>query len=159
MAATKPIDSMLRCLLVPLRNTELLVPSSAIAEVSPFEEPMPAPLAPDWILGMMLWRGLSIPLLSLDRMMGVEVIGHKRASKIAIFNTINGNPSLPFFAVETQGIPRLFQVSEGALELEQMENSSSDPVLCKVNIDGNHVVIPDLDMLENTLVQQGMRLR
>lgn len=159
MAATNPVSNMVRCLLIPLRNTEMLVPSSAIAEISPYEEPMPAPLAPEWLLGMMMWRGLSIPLLSVDKMMGVDVIGHKRTNKIAVFNTLNGSPSVPFFAVETQGIPRLFQVTEGSLELEETEQSSSGPVLCQVNIEGNHVVIPDLDLLENTLIQQGMRLR
>lgn len=159
MAATNPVNEMVRCLLVPLRKTEMLVPSSAIAEVTAYEEPMPAPLAPDWLLGMMLWRGLSIPLLSIDRLMGVEVVGHKRTNKIAVFNTLNSNPSVPFFAVETQGIPRLFQVTEGSLALEETEQSSLDSVLCTVNIEGNHVVIPDLDMLENKLLQQGMRLR
>ena len=158
MGNTAPSDILIRCLLVPLRTVNLLIPSATIAEITTYEEPLPAPLAPDWIMGMSMWRGLSIPLLSLDSLLGNQDIGRSKNSKIAVFNTLNGNPAVPFFAVETEGIPRIYQVTADTLEVVDREQDQQGPILSRVMIDGVEAIIPDLDALENKLIQQGMRL-
>ncbi len=148
-------EAKVRCLLVPLNKITLIVPNAAVAEVTGYEEPLPTPHAPRWLLGMMLWRGRTIPLISFERMVGHEA--HDSHSRVVVLNTLSGRPELPFVGVSTLGIPRLAQIT-GDMVSEAARDQSTAVVACRVEVDGETAVIPDVDIIEKMLLHLGLRV-
>lgn len=56
--------SSLTGLVVPLADRALLLPNVAVAELIPYRTPPAMAGMPDWFLGQVAWRDLSLPLLS-----------------------------------------------------------------------------------------------
>ena len=61
------------------------------------------------------------------------------------------NLGIPFFAIVTQGIPRLLHVSDGTLSLIEESGDDNKAVACHVVLDGDVAVIPDMDVIEAML--------
>lgn len=155
---TEAVEELaVRCLLLPLRGIKLLVPNTTIAEISGYIQPEMIPHAPEWLQGMVLWRGSSIPLLSYESLLGEQSATPSPHRRIAIFNSLRGNPAVPFFAMETAGIPRLLQVKDGMLQQETEEFEGQAMVLRSVTLGGDRVIIPALDAVEKMLSQLGLK--
>lgn len=142
----------LRCLLLPLRERMLLLPGTAVAEVSLAARVRAASAeGPDWFCGWAEWRGLRVPVLALEPVLGGSAVpadGGQR--RIAVLNTLNGNPALPFVAVAIDGTPRLVQVATGGLGA--CREGRAPGALCRLALSSGEAVIPDLDALEQWLL-------
>lgn len=152
------VDPTVRSLIIPLNGVTLLLPNTAVAEVSNYKMPQPIGDAPAWLLGMMLWRGRSVPLLAFEPFLGRTAgVGgvHARA---AVCNTLNANPVLPFVAILAQGIPRLQELKSGMVESVARGGEGPAVVAARVLVDGREAIIPDLDVLERQLLQMGIRV-
>lgn len=152
------VDPTVRSLIIPLNGVALLLPNTAVAEISDYKVPQPINDAPGWLLGMMLWRGRSIPLLAFEPFLGRTAgVGgvHARA---AVCNTLNANPVLPFVAILAQGIPRLQELKSGMLETVTRGAEGNAVVAARVLVEGREAIIPDLDVLERQLLQKGIRV-
>ncbi len=148
---------MLRCLLLPVQDKTLILPYAAITEVIEFSEPTPIPNAPAWLLGKIDWRGLQIPLMSLDGMINELKSGNKSDTKtsftfkkeqntrIAIFNRIKQYP-FDFLGVVLQGIPRMSRVRKPDLK---DQNKAEIPFIISANLRDTVVHIPDLGLIED----------
>lgn len=148
MSETK--SSAVHSLLLPLREMVLLLPNACVAEIIGYIQPEAVDDAPSWMMGYIHWRGHRLPLVSYEAMSGSEVPPVKGKLRIAVFNSVNDASELPFYAVLTQGIPRLLQASEGVVHaLEQQEPLS----MCssQVQVHGETMLIPDLDEMEHLL--------
>lgn len=136
-------------LLVPMWTTPLLLPDTAMAEVVGFTVPESERNAP-WHLGDIFWRGLRLPLITLEAAMPtVEEIG-KRA-RIGILNSATGNEDIPFMAILINGIPRLQNV--GPDDLSPAENASemAEPprgIAGYARLSETVVALPDMKELE-----------
>ncbi len=147
-----------RSLVIPLNGTTLLLPNTAVAEVSDYKTPQPIADAPAWLLGMMLWRGRSIPLLACEPLLGRSAgVGGVHARAV-VCNTLNGNPQLPFLAVLSQGIPRLQELKADMVETAEAMEDEFAVVQARLLLAGREAVIPDLDALERQLLQLGVRV-
>ena len=71
--------------------------------------------------------------------------------RIAVLNTLNGNPQLPYIGLLTLGISRLVRVSAENLSRDADDAPDSDLVLESVMIGDQPAWIPDLDRLEQML--------
>lgn len=139
-------------LLIPLEGYTLLLPNTAVAEVLNYSPPDAALAAPEWLLGMLLWRERRIPMISFEAACGMRPAAATGQSRIVVLNTLNGNAELPYIAVLTQGIPQLRALGEESVEREEGEASAS--VACRVRLDGQDLaLIPDLDELERRVVR------
>lgn len=139
-------------LLIPLDGYTLLLPNTAVAEVLSYQRPDAALAAPEWLLGMLLWRERRIPMISFEAASGGRPARPHRRSRIVVLNTLSGNPDMPYIAVLTQGIPQLRALGENAVEREEGEASAS--VACRVRLGGREpALIPDLDELERRMVR------
>ena len=97
----------LNCLLLPLTDRTLLLPSVALAELINQRPVEPRPGMPDWYLGEIVWRGLRLPLLSFETASsGTLPAAPDSGARVAVINAIGGRPHLKFFALLVQGIPR-----------------------------------------------------
>jgi len=139
-------QTTLRCLSLPLQNATLVVPGSVVSEVVPYVSHTPVKIDVDWMLGRFLWRGLALPLVSFE----VAADLTERPSigrRVAIFNTVGGNPALPFYAVFIQAVPRLLQI--GDRSLDEQEKTAQSPLLRnQLELEGSQAYIPELDKLE-----------
>ena len=151
-------DCSVRTLLIPVHGHYLIVPSVAVAEVIPYQRASFAGKGPPWLLGAIGWRGLTIPVVSYEAAKGGSATPPHAESRIAIINTIKGEGSVPFYAMVTAGIPRLYRVSQESIkqcEDHAAETESGD--LCHVLIDGEAMVVPDLDALEELIAKYWLR--
>ncbi len=135
------------CLLLPLNGETLLLPNAAIAEIIDFESPDPISDAPAWLLGWLNWRDRRIPVISFEVASGGIPPEQMQGKRIAVLNTLNSNPRVPYVAIVLQDIPRLKLVQRDALQ-EGPAVSGRQSVLRQLQIEGGLVIVPDIDDLE-----------
>jgi chemosensory pili system protein ChpC len=144
----------IRGVLIQVAGARLLLPNATIAEVMSFADPEPIEDAPDWLLGRIRWRGWQLPLIAFARLSGIAEEKGGLGSKVIILKALGGNAKSPFFALLTQGFPRLVTVARGAL-VAQEEGESSLPtgVRARVLLNEDDALLPDLEQIENLIGQ------
>lgn len=143
-------DTNLRCLILPFTEGAMLLPNTAVAEVTADIRMEPTPEGPDWLCGRARWRGRRMPVVALEPLLGGAA--PSAVPRVAVLNTLNGNPELPFLAVAIAGMPRLMQVSEGSLGA--CREGTEAGLLCRVVLPSGEAVIPDIDTLEAWLLAE-----
>ncbi len=138
-------------LLIPMAGDPLLLPNAAVAEISAYRPAETVDGGPDWLAGLYEWRGLKIPLVTFETMCGGQEVP-KKFERVAVFNNLNGNERMPFFAIATQGIPRLTQVNSSILTATPSEEVEQGPIKESVLLNGEPARIPDLDEMEKSLL-------
>ncbi|HEB55313.1 MAG TPA: chemotaxis protein CheW [Gammaproteobacteria bacterium] len=141
---------ILHCLLIPLQEVRILLPNTAVAEVISYTTPESVENAPDWMLGNIRWRDEKVPLLSFERLSGIGKQEHA-TRRIAVLNTLNGNPSVPYIALPIQSIPQLRLIQESSIVVTE-KDELIDVVAASIDFLGESVLIPDLDALEQKLL-------
>ena len=138
-----------RTLIIPLQGCNLLLPNVAVAEVVAYMRPRAVENAPEWMLGTINWRGMNIPLISYDRLYGAAD-GNLGQARIAVFNTIDRNSGIKFYAVVTAGIPQLKRITEDML---QQQSEGVEGAVCQLQVGDINTRVPDLAALESVVAQ------
>lgn len=145
------VSEIISSFYLPVTGGKLLLPNVSVAEVVAFQEPEQDDVSnPDYYLGKIRWRGLMLPLLSF------EIANESRfelssASRIAVINSVGvSNEELPFFAVVTQGIPRLVKITEESIESTEEQPGPAQAAV--VRVDGEEASIPNLEFLESLVM-------
>lgn len=141
-----------RSLFIPLARLNLLLPNSAVAEVAYYTKPEPISESPGWLLGLLPWRGRSLPLISFELACMKPSPPPGPQTKLAIINALGGNSELNFFAIATQGLPQLLQVDEDTVAPLGNDMERNPMILSHVTVAGLQAIIPDLDALEAKLL-------
>ncbi len=139
---------------VPLAGSDALLPNTSIAEIIPYLAPKSVANAPAWLLGLLPWRGLDIPLISVEAATGSKLAPPGKTSRIAVINAVNGQANFHFFAFLTQGIPRLIKVTGANLEAAAASDKGKN-ISSKALLAGEHVIIPDVESLGAMIIQSG----
>lgn len=139
----------IRGVLIQVEQGRLLLPNAAVSEVLSFAAPEPIAGAPEWILGHIRWRGWQLPLVAWARLAGTapdETGG--LGSKVAVLKALHGNPRLPYFALLTQGFPRLVTVSHRTLMTDSMADGGlPEAALAGVLLNEERALVPDMDAI------------
>lgn len=135
-------------LLIPVSSDAMLLPNASVAELIGYAQPTELQKGPDWCIGILSWRGVKVPLLSIEAVRGNPIAKADKNSRIAILNALGGDPRLPFFAVVTQGIPHLVQANQSIVSPLAGDSGTGNGVLRKILVEGEPAMIPDLDALE-----------
>lgn len=138
----------IRGVLIAVSEGRLLLPNASVAEVITFSEPELVENAPAWLLGRIRWRGWRLPLLSFSRFAGWSEEEGQLGAKVAVLKALGGNPKLPYFAVLSQGFPRLVTVSRAALAESHDIKELPLGIHSKVVLNDDAAVVPDLVSLE-----------
>lgn len=138
----------IRGLMIPVANGRLLLPNATVAEVITYSAPERAAAAPDWLLGLVGWRGWRVPLVSFPRLAGIGREDNFTQTKIAVLKALGGNPKLPFVALLTQGFPRLVTVTPDSLVPTDESGKRAVGVHSEVLVRDDPAIIPDLDAIE-----------
>ena len=154
---------VVRCLLLSQKNTTLLLPNTAVAEVTDYTPPETTQHSPDWLLGILSWRGRHIPLIAFENLFGEPSV-QETPRQVVILNSMSGNPDLPFMAITISSIPRLVLVDsssvdyiEGSAEENKDGESGHEAILARMNVAGEFVVIPNIDFIEDRVIQLGIQ--
>ena len=147
-----------RCLLLPQKKSTLLLPNTVIAEVTDYSPPETTEHSPEWLLGLLSWRGRNVPLVSFEDFFG-DSSAQETPRQVAVLNSLNGNPEIPFIAISISDLPRLVIVDESSVEYldNSSKESEQDAVLARMNFSGEFVVIPNIDFIEDRVLQLGIQ--
>jgi chemosensory pili system protein ChpC len=138
----------IRGVLISVSQGRLLLPNASVAEVITFSEPEPVENAPEWMLGQIRWRGWRLPLLSFSRFAGWSEEEASTGAKVVVLKALGGNPKLPYFAMLSQGFPRLVTVSYDALQDSHSVKELPLGIHSLVTLNGDPAAVPDLMSLE-----------
>jgi chemosensory pili system protein ChpC len=142
----------IRGVLIQVEGARLLLPNATISEVLSFSNPEAVENAPDWLLGRIRWRGWQLPLVSFARLAGTADEGGGLGSKVIVLKALGGNPRAPYFALLTQGFPRLVTVSRERLLIDADEQSGLPEVVrANVALNEDGAWIPDLARIEDMI--------
>ena len=148
-------DRDIRGVLITVNQGRLLLPNASIAEVITFSDPERIEGAPAWMLGQIRWRGWRLPLLSFSRFAGWSDEEGQIGAKVVVLKALGGNPKLPYFAVLSQGFPRLVTVARKALSESGEGGELPQGIHSRIMLNDDAAVVPDLAGLE-ALIQQAL---
>ena len=143
----------LPCVMIPMNGRQLLLPNVSIAEVVDHNGSEAPENSPAWLVGLLDWRGQSLPVISYDAANGGEAPkAANNRGRIVVLNTIGDqHESIPFIALITQGIPSQARLSENQIQKVEGDTGSAD--LMQVEVDGETAFIPDLGFLESLALE------
>ena len=142
---------IIRGVLIQVADARLLLPNATIAEVLSYADLDRVENAPDWLLGRIRWRGWQLPLVSFSRFAGIADEQGGLGSKVIVLKALGGDQKHPFFALLTQGFPRLVTVTEAALGSDADSEEVPEGVLARVRLNEDDALLPDLATLEERI--------
>ena len=143
--------SDLRGVLIQVTGGRLLLPNACIAEILSVADPEPIDGAPDWLLGRIRWRGWQVPLVAYSTLAGLGAHDPAlRGQRVLVLKTLKGDPRMPYFALLTEGFPRLVAISPTQLD-ERADAALDDVVAAAVRFQDEDALVPDLDAVERRL--------
>ena len=152
--AGQEAPSDIRGVLVQVAGARLLLPNASIAEVLSYADPEPVPGAPDWLLGRIRWRGWPVPLVAAARMAGARIDVVTLGTKVLVLKALGGDPRLPYFAVLSNGFPRLVTVSRGAMREESGGMALPQFVKARVTLNDELAMVPDLEGMQARIARE-----
>lgn len=146
-------NETVRCMLMPLSGINLVIPNSAVSEVIAYMRPQRLDQTPEWFLGAVLWRGVNVPVVSVEQMCGIDTVHIGPRSRISIIYNPEKDDELPYIGLHIQDIPRAYLA-----EYTKMESGSDDNLsqylLSRVDDDQLSRFIPNLDAIAVELKAQ-----
>lgn len=142
------VQQDIRGVLIAVTEGRLLLPNANVAEIITYSDPEPVAGAPAWLLGRIRWRGWRIPLVSFSRFAGWSKEEGQFGAKVAVLKALGGNPKLPFFAVMSQGFPRLVTVNTGNLVEAHDLKELPLGIHSRVTLNEDAAVVPDMNTIE-----------
>lgn len=131
----------LRCLRIQIEGFELLLPNSIVAEVIAYQPVVASSQYGSGFLGQFIWRGVQVPLLSLELLCEQPLPRAHVRARIAVLYHPDGNTDKPYLGLLMQDIPRPQTIEEGRLQL-LTDHGPCDWVDCCVEYDQNEFLIP-----------------
>lgn len=153
-------EGELPCALVPVHDRQLLLPGVCVAEVLRMQRIRPVKGLPDWHLGLLPWRGLILPVLSVERVLADadEAIPAPRANNaLLVMNRTRALPGLGFYAILVRGLPRMLWVT--IEDLDDVDGPLAAAAAGRVRVGQDEAVIPRLAWLEELAIQHGKTAR
>ena len=135
-----------RCMLLPLTSLNLLVPNSAVAEIVGYSPPRELANCSDWFAGVVLWRGVYVPVVVIEEMSGMATASVGPRARIAIIYNPEKDADIPYLGIHMQDIPRAYLADPDTTESASSEGLS-DYLLTRVDDEQLGRVIPDLDKI------------
>lgn len=147
MAEQSTAPVIINSLMLPLVSQALLLPQTVMAEIVPSQPVHALHQAPQWMRGLMPWRGINIPLVSFESMCERDT----RVSLPQNFAVLHATEQsdMPFYALELRGIPQPVRVQEEELEQGRAKDKDCNVVAFNVMVNGSAAVMADLSVLEN----------
>lgn len=135
-----------RCMLLPLNSLNLLIPNSAVAEIIGYSMPRKLPDTSDWFSGVVLWRGVYLPVVAVEQMCSIDTAQAGPRARIAVIYNPEPDPDLPYLGIHMQDIPRAYLADADSME-SSTDQGLSPYLLSRVDAEQHDRAIPDFDRI------------
>ena len=144
--------SIIASLYLPVTGNSLVLPNVSVAEIVDYQAPESVADTPDWFLGNIKWRGVTLPVISYELLNEKTLPDSPVNTRIAVINTIGSqHAELPFFAIVTQGIPSQTKVDKDTIK--EIDEDKGPAELLTVTIQGDKATIPNIEYIENMIIK------
>ena len=139
-------STSVRCMLLPLTSLSLLVPNSAVAEIIGFSAPRALADCSEWFSGVVLWRGVYVPVIAIEQMCDIASAGVGPRTRIAIIYNPEKDADLPYLGIHMQDIPRAY-LADPDSTVSGSSEGLSEYLVTRVDDEELARAIPDLDKI------------
>ena len=139
-------STSVRCMLLPLTSLTLLIPNSAVAEIIGYSAPRQLSDSSAWFPGVVLWRGVYVPVVEVEKMCNLGVAGVGPRTRIAIIYNPDNDQDMPYIGIHMQDIPRAF-LAEADSMVAGSDEGLSPYLLTRVDDEQAGRVIADFDKI------------
>ncbi len=143
----------IRGVMIPITGGRVLLPNATVAEVITYSTPEQIPDAPVWLLGKLAWRGWRLPLFSFSMLTGKAKSETYTNAKVTVLKALGGNAKMPFFAMLSQGFPRLTTITPDLLIPTGDQHEHPVGVQAQVLVRDDQAFIPDIGTVEAMIAQ------
>jgi chemosensory pili system protein ChpC len=145
-------------LLVPLTDDRLILPRTCVAEVVRYSQPKKQTGDKKWLLGTQSWNGRDLPVVAFEGVIGKEIPEPTSRTRVVVFHSSAGKINTGHFGILTQGFPQLVRVNREVLKLDSTDGwPKGAPVLCRVKMINEYPLIPDLEALEEMIIEESLQ--
>ncbi|WP_096085656.1 chemotaxis protein CheW [Agaribacterium haliotis] len=145
------------CMILPMVESNLLLPTVTVAEMAPIQPFDIKPNTPDWFLGYYPWRNLRVPVLSYETLNNQCSPKLNADGRVAILNSTGVDESLPFISFLSQSLPRSLRLTQADIENNEAQPAREFEML-SVNVHGEALLVPDLEKIEKAILALNLRL-
>jgi chemosensory pili system protein ChpC len=136
----------IRCMQLPLVGMQLLLPNSAVAEIIGFDRSTLIGSQSGPVLGRISWRGVTVPVASIEELCGESMLEPATRSRIAIVYNPEGGAEMPYMGILMQDIPKAYLAENLRL------SGKGEPVDCeflsfRIEEMVDDYLVPDLDAI------------
>jgi chemosensory pili system protein ChpC len=112
------VDEVLsiRCMQLPLVGMQMLLPNAAVAEIIGYDRAAIANATNPPVMGRIPWRGVLVPVVSIEALCQQQVQEPGNRSRIAIVYHPDGDEAIPYLGILLQDIPRAYLAESPRLE-------------------------------------------
>lgn len=139
-------NNSIRCMQLPLLGLQILMPNSAVAEIIGYSEPEPEFKGNEWLDGLISWRGVMMPVISLEKMCQSVSNDPGPRSRIAVLYNVESDQDLPYVGMILQDIPRAYLAEEDRMQ-EVVEKPECAFLHGKADIMIEQLMIPNMDAI------------
>ena len=141
----------LRSIVIAFEGGKLLLPSSLVVEVLPSARPLRMENAPPWVVGSILWKSLTTPIISLERLIFRTSPDLAIHSRIVMINALGADPKLRNFGLLALEPPQQIDLQRTDIERLETDEPPLPGVACRVRMNKRQALIPDLSAVESVL--------
>lgn len=141
-----------RCLIVPADPGFMVIPSAAVAEIVPLS--LNDEAAEGSQLGVMSWRGIDVPVYTMEGMAGLSIPEFGKRSKALVFYPWKGSDKDKFFAIATMYDPRPRLLSGDDIKANEEGHDGNEFISASFLYDGELALIPDLKEISQQAISQ-----
>jgi chemosensory pili system protein ChpC len=137
-------------MILPLASINLVVPNSAVAEIISYSAPKKLANSSDWFSGMILWRGVFVPVVAVEQMYSIDIALTGPRARIVILYNLNKDNDLPYIGIHIQDIPRAYLAESDRMKSHTDENLGKY-LLSHVDEERFARAIPNFDIIISDL--------
>ena len=134
----------IRCIQLPLLNMQLLLPNAVVAEIISYLRPERQGI--DWLEGVMIWRGVSVPVISVEKMCQQDHVEPGVRSRIAVVYNLLNDDDMPYVGIILQDIPRAYLAEEDRMPAQTVA-ADCEFLHGPADVTKNDLMIPNLDAM------------
>ncbi len=145
-------DVVVRSLLIPINEGQLLIPGAVVAEVTNYKEPQPLIGSfPQWFFGILLWRNQHVPVISIEEFLTIGATSPvQKSTRLIVLYGLESSQNMPFYAFVAADIPRTLPVKD--VMLSNAQKSEKEGLEFNVDvIEHGQALLPDFSSLENMI--------
>jgi chemotaxis signal transduction protein len=137
---------------IPLASISLLVPSASVAEVATLASISPVPFSPPWLIGVVGWRTLAVPVMSFEALLTGKPAVPTSQSRIVVLYPLPGRGSGDFLGVLTASEPRPRTIEAAAAVAVNASDLPSSPYIASgLRVESRAMGIPNFEALKRVL--------